>query len=186
MVFLIVIRRELSKHRLQDGAYLYIYIYSAFSVPKFCPMKKIILFLAALLFVFGSCKKKANTYTVPANTPSPGSYAYWLGEISGLFNISLLKNSDTTITMPIQVYVQIYAYATPEVTVSFGTLPADVVRLAPASYSTWTSFANNVVTDSISIHIHAVDSGSFPVTVFANCNGGGAAERSDSFKIIVH
>jgi len=144
-------------------------------------MKKLILCSAAILFVFGSCKKSGSS-----TTPFPfGHGGYVIGNISGLFDITLPRNTDTTIAMPIKVSIFIGGNYTPTVTVSIGTpLPADVAGVNPEVRSLQTLYGSSgttYVTDTAAFQIHAIDTGIFLIHVFASSNG----EVSDSFKITV-
>jgi len=145
-------------------------------------VKKLILYLTAILFILGGCKKTNSTPPQPAQ----GIGGYGIGKMAGLFNITLSRNSDTTIVVPIKVYVTVYGNWTPNITINFGPFPRDIVGATPASYSSYASTFITYVTDTVAFQIHATDTGTFPIAVFANCNGGSPSELSDSFNIIVH
>ena len=145
-------------------------------------MNKRALYVVAILFAFAGCNKKSSTYTPPQ---SYGHGGYSVGGITGLFDIILPRNCDTTIMMPIKVYATIYGNWNPYLTISFGPLPTNITSVVPATYGAITSVSHNFITDTVAFHIYAVDSGYFPVTVLAS-SGRSPSESSDSFKIIVH
>ena len=149
-------------------------------------MKKYALFLTAIsIIVLGSCSKKSGS---SASIPYSGIGGYGMGAIRGLFDITLAKNADTTIQMPIIVSVTVYGNWDPLITIKYSKLPTDLISVTPSTDSVLTIItnSNSYVTDSTAFHIRAVDTGSFAVTITASTNGGNPSQVSDSFKIIVH
>ncbi len=146
-------------------------------------MKKCSLYLIVVLIVaFGSCKK-----TNTNNEQQLSLLGGWsLDAIVGYSNISLPKNTDTTINMPITAGATIHGNWTVGITISFDSLPANVVSVMPASYSGTATTSKAYVTDTFAFHIHTVDTGTFPIVVIANDGGGGNNPISDTFKLIVH
>ena len=146
-------------------------------------MKRRALYLIAVLIVaFGSCKK-----TNTGNQQQLSLLGGWsLGAIVGYNNISLPKNTDTTINMPITVGATIHGNWDVGITINFNSLPADIVSVTPASYSGTATTLKAYVTDTFAFHIHAIDTGTFPIAVIANDGGGVNNTISDTFKLLVH
>jgi len=138
------------------------------------------LTIAVLIVALGSCNKKS---TATQQLSTLGGWT--LDGITGYNNISLAKNTDTVISMPITAGATIDGNWQVPITISFGSLPANV-SVTPASYTAIATTLNRYVTDTFAFHIHAVDTGTFPLAVVANDGGGGPNPISDTFRITVH
>ena len=140
--------------------------------------------IAMLIVVFASCNK---TSTYKPQQFSGGIGGWSIDGITGYSNILLTKNTDTTIKMPITVGTTVDGNWQVGITISFSYLPSvDVVSVTPISYEGVATTFNAFVTDTFAFHIHAIDTGIFPVAVIADDGVGSPTPKSDTFKIIVH
>jgi hypothetical protein len=135
-----------------------------------------------LLLAISACSK---TNSQSSYLTHAGEGGWDIGLIkTGLSNISLVKNTDTTISIPISL--SFYALGKMSVgdSITFGPLPPDVVSVIPAS-SLNGGFMDTTgkLTNAFAFHIHAIDTGTFQIVVLAY---GGHAPDSATFKLIVH
>ena len=131
---------------------------------------------------YGCTKTSSNNNNNQQNTVNN---TYGLNSISGLHNITLAKNKDTTVYMPTTVNLAVNGNALAPVTITFGTLPADVVSYTPMQFTGIATDTSSFVTDTLHLHINAVTIGTFPVIVTATDAGGSPSQISDTFNIIV-
>ncbi len=99
--------------------------------------------------------------------------------------ISLAKNTDTAITMPISAMLSVMGNYAGAITFTFGTLPAAVDSIVPASYTSPSSGTSEKVSENFTFHINAIDTGTFRLAVIASGAWYGVPP-SDTIKIIVH
>lgn len=140
------------------------------------------MFCSVAFYVWQLQKKASNSNNIPQNHLNGG---YSLGTIKGLFDIAFSKNCDTTVIMAVTVYAIVYSYSPLSVGVSFRDLPADIETAQFATPGLLIPPSPSYATDSATFRIHASDTGSFTIRVFATA-ATNPAEISDSFKLVVH
>jgi len=141
------------------------------------------LYLAAIFMIaLGSCSKTNSSSGQQGYT---ANNTYGLGSISGLHNITLAKNKDTTVYMPTTVNLSVNGDARAPVSITFGPLPSAIVSYTPTLFTGIATDTSSFVTDTLHFHIDAVTIGTFPVIVTATDAGGSPSQISDTFNIIV-